>query len=498
MSGITKFIAKNWLLLTILTVGLFLRAYKPLSWFMYSHDQDLAGWMVKDILVNKHLRLVGQETSSQGVFIGPLFYYLQIPFYLLTGMDPAGPLVLGIILGVFAIYSFYFVFSKIFNQKIGLISSIIYAISYFVVSIDRDLVPTMPAMLWSVWYLYSLWLILKGRSRAYILVGILAALIWNFHLALIIILPLVFVAQIISKKRLSLGNVFIGLLIFVIIFSPFLVFETRHSFQQTKAIFSSLTTSKNYVPGTSKGFAKIDRIFQLVRKNTSALFWGSKAPIPVSWTLYFFTIVFVLLVYKKIIPFNIGVIFILWQVIYIMFFSVNSLNPSEYYFNGMNVIWIAILSVAIGYLVGNKKKKYQKLAIAITILFVGINLFSFFTRGTNKSGYLERKEIVNYINEDARKYGYPCVAVSYITDPGYKLGYRYLFWLKGMHVNQPISGSPVYTIVFPHSKVDRIDRSFGALGLIFPDYKRYKKDEVEKSCSGENSNLTDPMFGYTE
>jgi len=89
------------------------------------------------------------------------------------------------------------------------------------------------------------------------------------------------------------------------------------------------------------------------------------------------------------------------------------------------------------------------------------------------------------------------VSVSFITNPGYELGYRYIFYLNNLHVNQPSSGSPVYTIVFPHTKVDRIDKSFGALGLILPDYEKYTEKEVNESCSGSNENLTDPMFGFT-
>src|SRR5579859_2808482 len=106
-------IRKNWILILILIVGLFLRAYHPLQLFQYGQDNDLAGWFVRDILLNHHLRLIGQETSSHGIFIGPYFYYLQIPFYLLTHLDPSGALLLPIILGVFAIFSIYFVLEEI-------------------------------------------------------------------------------------------------------------------------------------------------------------------------------------------------------------------------------------------------------------------------------------------------------------------------------------------------------------------------------------------------
>src|SRR5436853_1059494 len=117
------------MIFVILIVGFFLRIYHALALFMYSHDQDLAGWMIKDIVVNHHLRLIGQETTSHGVFIGPLFYYLQIPFYYLTHMDPAGALLLVVILGTFTIWSTYFVVTRIYNKQVGLIAAAIYAIS---------------------------------------------------------------------------------------------------------------------------------------------------------------------------------------------------------------------------------------------------------------------------------------------------------------------------------------------------------------------------------
>lgn len=113
-------VKRNWIMLLILTIGAFLRAYKPLELFMYGHDEDLAGWIVKDILVNHHLRLIGQQTSSLGIFIGPYFYYLQIPFYLLTKMDPSGVLLLPFLLGIFTIFSFYYVFSKMFGKNGGI------------------------------------------------------------------------------------------------------------------------------------------------------------------------------------------------------------------------------------------------------------------------------------------------------------------------------------------------------------------------------------------
>jgi len=67
-----------------------------------------------------------------------------------------------------------------------------------------------------------------------------------------------------------------------------------------------------------------------------------------------------------------------------------------------------------------------------------------------------------------------------------------------MQVINPDSGAPVYTIVFPLKPIFVTDVNKGAIGLIYPSHKSYTKEGVEESCSGENSNLTDPLFGFTK
>jgi 4-amino-4-deoxy-L-arabinose transferase-like glycosyltransferase len=484
-------------ILLILTLALFLRVYKPAELFNYAHDNDLASWIIKDILVNHHLRLIGQQTSVTGVFIGALFYYLQIPFYLLGHMDPFYVVYLTAFLGTICVYSFYFVFTKMFSKKVGLIGAAICAVSQSIVLSDREVVPTMPVLLWTVWYFYDLYLIYKGRQKSgFILFGVLVALVWHLNIALYIIAPLVPLAWILSREKLQWKHFFLGMGLLVVLSSPLIIFEAKHNFQQTKAVVASLTTNRNLIPKTATGWAKLDRVMQLVYKNTSYIFFPSLPQVPVRLALFLLVGTFLLLVVTKKIARGLAFMMLLWQLLYIGFFTVNSLNISEYYLGGMNVIWIAIVSIAFGYLLEKKVLKIIGTLTIVAYCFWNINLV-LSTRG-NQMGFIQRKAIVEYIKEDAERHGYPCIAISYITNPGYNLGYRYLFYLNNMHVNDPPSGSPVYTIVFPLSLVNSFDKRFGALGLILPDYKNYNQKDVDKSCQGENANLTDPMFSYTE
>jgi 4-amino-4-deoxy-L-arabinose transferase-like glycosyltransferase len=477
-----------------LTVGFFLRLYRLAELFNYNHDQDLAGWIIKDVLVNHHFRLIGQLTSTAGVFIGPLFYYLLIPFYLVFKMDPIGGTYLMTILGVVAVWSCYFVFSRIFNTKVGLISALIYAVSPYTIFNDREVVPTMPLMLWSIWFFYSAHLVIKGdQKRGFLIAAVLIALIWHINFGLVVLLPIYLIALLISKKKINVKALLISAVLLIILSTPLLFFETRHSFSQTKAVISSMVKNQGDV---LVGGGKVAKVFDVFIKDVADLLWGYPAGIPRPLAFWIVLSASLFIYVRGKIKNEDFYIMVLWLLFTAAFFTLYSKPISEYYLNSITIVWIALCALIINYLLEDKKLKF--LGYLLSILFVALSLYRFLSYPINRSGYIERREVVKYIKTDAKKHEYPCVAVSYITNPGYELGYRYFFWMEQMHVNSASSGSPVYTIVFPLSKVVGVDEIFGALGVINPDYSKYNKKVVEKSCGGANSNLTDPMFGYVE
>lgn len=478
----------NWILVAIVVLGICVRIFKFQELFYYAHDQDLIGWFVRDVLENHHLRLIGQETSQHGVFIGALFYYLTIPFYLLFRMDPIGGVFLSLIIAVSAIVSIYFVLRKIWGKNVGYIGSFIYAFSFTISFTDREVVPTTPAMLWSVWMLWAIHLVKLGNQKyGFLLAAVLTGFIWHINMALALTAPLIILALIFSRKRIQVKFALLAVVLGVIVNIPFILFEIKSGFSQLQSMFGSVETTQEF-----NFMANLDRTMQLAYKNADALFTNS-ARLTTLWVLM---VTAGVLCFKKILSRSWLVIFVAWIGIFILFFSRNQINISEYYLNGFNIVWIAIVSIGVAALWSNKKTKF--LAILMIAAFAIFQLNRFGSITINKSGYVERKQIVNFIARDAKENGYPCVSVSYVVSPGRDLGYRYLFFLEGLHVNQPKSGAPVYTIVYPHTLVNRMDKTFGDLGLVLPDYSRYNKEDIEVSCSGENANLTDPMFGFTK
>lgn len=449
-------------LIIIFVLGLFMRTYQLVARYGYGHDGDLASWIIKDVVVDKHPRLVGQLTSAPGIYIGPLFYYALIPFYLLTKMDPVGGLGLSVVISAASLFSLYYVINKLHGRKMAIMTFLFYAGSYLLAITDRGVVPTTPVVLWSVWFYYAV-----SVGNLY-LSAFLFGLIWHIHLALGLLAPLVF------SRKYPLKTWLIAGLIFIFTSSPLILFEVKHGFIQTRSLVIGFI-----IPGARPDyFDKLHKVILYSARNINNIVGLNN-----NYLLPAILLMSLLLHPRR-------RLFAGWILLYVIFFTLHPIILSEYYLNGLNILWL----VAMGLIVA----RLPRLPAAILLAgFLGLNLFLFLSSGGDGNGYVERKNLVNYIAADAQKQSFPCIAVSYMTNPGYDLGYRYFFWLKNLHVNHPSSGSPVYTIVFPHTRAGRLDATFGGLGVVLPDQNRYFPDEIKKSCSGANSNLTDPMFGFT-
>jgi len=475
----------------IFLIGIFLRFYQIKARFLYGHDNDLIAWIVKDIVVDGHLRLIGQETSTQGIFIGALYYYLQIPFFWLLNMDPIAEVVASSLIGLFGIFSSYFVFKRIFGETSAIIASLLISVSYFVVSNDREAVPTTPVLIWTIWFFYSLYKIKEDRLNGFILAGILVSLIWHLNVTLILLAPLWIWAFLYSEKKEYFKKIIVFILTFVTTSLPLFVFETRHGFMQTGSFIASLTTKQGDI---ISGGDKLRRVIFLVAKNVKA--WSLTSEVGGSVYIFLLMIAGIyiyLLISKKINKF-LGLAVCYWLVVYIVFFASYSKIVSEYYLNGLFFVVLLGLVLFIACLF-EKGQKYKISAQVLVAFFCIVNINAFLTKNINHSGYVEKNNLIDFINYDMSSNGFGCAGISYITDPGYELGYRYFFWKKQIVTKHPSFEVPVYSIVFPINKVDRVDYTFGSLGLILPE-ERWKSGNMKPDCSGGNTNLTDTMFGF--
>lgn len=479
----------------ILLIGLFFRTFEIVERFEFAHDGDLYSWIVKDIVVDHHYRLIGQLTSAPGIFIGGLFYYLLIPFFLITKMDPIGVNIFAIILGLVTTVSYYFVFAKLFNVKAGLIAAFLYASLLTIVNNDRWIVPTITVNLWVVWYFYTIIKIARGNYKLLPLLGILIGLIWHIHIALLPVLITIPIAIFLARKLPNIRQTIISFLAFILTSLPFILFEIRHGFSQTQSLISNFTAISN---GPS-GLNKLLIVLKMVSKNIGTLFLEPQS-FGQSFNILFVVLILAsgfLLAQKQLLGKKDLVIFLAWIAGVISFFGFSRSPISEYYFYNLYVIFISLASLLFYYLY--KLNRLSKIFVIAVLLIIPIkNAYFTITQNYYNKGYLEKKSVVSFIKEDAQIRGFSCIGISYITTPGENVGFRYLFYLEGMHLVHPSNDIPVYNIVIPDElSLNEVKQRFGHIGVI-PPTKIPTKEIMAKSCQIPNTNLTDSMFGYVE
>lgn len=484
------------LLALILFLALFFRAYKLLERMDFGHDADLFSWIVKDIVVNGHHRLIGQEISAPGIFLGSLFYYLLVPFFLLFNMDPVAAIVPVTAIGMLTVLSYYIVFSKLFNPTVGLIASFLYAVLISsAVWFDRRLAPSTPTNLWTVWYFFTVVMLSRGKFWVLPILGVLIGLIWHIHIALIpalFAIPFVFL---VSKKLPNFSQVIKFAVALSITSLPLIVFELKHNFQQTINLFQNFITERE----GATGLYKAQIVLEMISKNINNLFFAPQS-LKITNNIFFPLIILlfsILLIKKKLIALGEIIPLFAWVLGVILFFSISSSPISEYYFYNIEIIFLSFVSLLLYYLF--KSSNFGKvLILGLLSILAFKNIYSLIFDNPYHKGYLEKKAVVDYIINDTKSKNFPCFSINYITSFGENVGFRYFFFLKNVHIAVAGRGSPVYSIVIPDEyALKEIEAKFGHIGVITPK-EIPSKQLMDEACSGQNTNLTDPMFGYVE
>lgn len=463
------------ILFLIVVLCVFMRIWRYEDFYGFGHDQDLFSWIAKDIVVDKHIRLIGQETSINGVFIGPIFYYLISLLFLFFNMDPRIANMVIVIVSLFTALSFYYVISKFFGKTAGFITSFLYSSSLGMALFDRWVVPTQPTLLWSIWYLYVLLSFLKGNFKVLPVLAILIGLIWHIHIAfmpLLLLLPLTIYLKrkAISKSNfhLQFKNILLSLVIFFLLTLPFLVFEVRHNFQQTRALFHAASEER----GDVKGSARVVKIANATAVTLTGAFWynDKQQNLPqeifvVPLLILFF---FIFLARKRIFDKEQVSIMAVWIGIVLMGQFISKRQISEYYLTNLSVIAYLTLALFIAYLYIFKKLRLPIILLLLSYAF--FNIFSLLNLPKSYDNYGDRKRLIEYIKQDVLTHNYPCIGVNFISDPGVGVGFRYLFWLNKIPIIKPVTGIPVYNIAIPWIYASPKELSFrqGYFGVIIP------------------------------
>ena len=261
MRRIKDILTKNWLIILIIIVGVFLRFFRLEEFATFLSDQGRDAIIIKRIVTGEHLPAIGAPTSIGQVYLGPFYYYFIAPWLLLFNFNPLG-LAFGVAFfsSLFLLIN-YLVIKKIFNEKTALFSSFLLALSYVLIDLSRfswnpNLLP-----LFSFLTIYFLYQSLKTNKWYYFcLTGAFLSFSIQLHyLALSLGLPISIILLIYFLKNFknfkkNIINYSLFIINFSFLISPLVIFDLRHNFLNYKNLISLLQTSSTQKPNLLQNF----------------------------------------------------------------------------------------------------------------------------------------------------------------------------------------------------------------------------------------------------
>src|SRR3989338_7883218 len=252
MRRILNIVTNNWLFITIVLVGIFLRFYKLEGFVTFLGDQGRDAIIVKRIITLEHFPAIGPPTSVGQVYLGPFYYYFIAPWLLLSNFNPIGLAVGVAFFSSLYLLINYLIVKELFDKKIALISTILLSFSSVLIDFSRfswnpNLLPlftlltiyfVIKSLRTNKWYYFAL----SGTFLSFAIVLHYLALFLIPPIAILYLLSLRFLKQLISQSL----NVLISASAFLFFSFPLIIFDLRHNFLNSKlflALFQSSGTS---------------------------------------------------------------------------------------------------------------------------------------------------------------------------------------------------------------------------------------------------------------
>ncbi|MCX6816760.1 MAG: glycosyltransferase family 39 protein [Candidatus Beckwithbacteria bacterium] len=240
------FVKKNSILIFLLSIGFLLRIWNLHLNLHFGYDQGRDALVVESIIKNHKPVLIGPTTGIEGVFLGPFFYYLILPFYFLGQGNPVWPATEMVLLGTLSIYLIYLLGKDLFGKKVGLLAAALLCFSSQGIYFSRMLSNPSPLMFISLLMFWLAYKIKQDNKKYFPLLGLVMGLSLQTQLANAFFLTLaIFLYLLPSWKKIGLINLFLGLGLFLSTFFPQLLFNFRHEHLLSKSLLGNFISDVN-------------------------------------------------------------------------------------------------------------------------------------------------------------------------------------------------------------------------------------------------------------
>lgn len=253
---------------TSLFVSILLASWYAIHNTLHFHTDIARDFLLmEDMVVIRKPSLIGPRSGGiPGVFHGPLWLYMNLPVFFLSGGNPVATAWFWVALTALSIGMVYLITKKLANSRSAFAATAIYA--FAIAGSAANFINPFGAVLLSPLFFY-LFIRYRTTGRTLFLLSALftLGLIVQFQMAwgvpvLVLAFPLIIQTILKYRKPLHLAS----FAILGIPLSTFLVFDLRHQFLQTNSVI-------NYLKGTN-GDKLTMTFWQLFQSRMEGMFGG--------------------------------------------------------------------------------------------------------------------------------------------------------------------------------------------------------------------------------
>lgn len=357
---------KKWLVVFIILTGVFIRFWSVTQNFHFMMDEERDALIFARVFKEGHIPLIGGSIPG-GLYVGPIYTWISAILLFLFKFDYSR---LGYVAAFVSSVSLIFLYAavkKLFNEKTAIYSLIIYSFSFLIVQFNKRYWPPTFAPSFLIFILYAISIYREKRflSLSVISLCLIIGVQSDPSNVAIFLAVLLFFAV---KEKINSLVVFGAV---VISHAPLFIFELRHNFFLTQAIFKFFKPHAGGVNNHALNIAALlteisrifSRIFYVAAPRDIAIQFPPEPPllairnqIPVSLLIIFgtlFTAGIILLFKSKYQGKNFVLIFITIVIVGISIFN--------YFFPGYTYEWFFTVSLPV-------------MAIIASVLLARLNL----------------------------------------------------------------------------------------------------------------------------
>lgn len=219
------------LILTYATAIRFLRV----EYSIFLRDQFLHWTTALKIVEMAELPLVG-PTAAIG-YLGPLYYYLlSVPAYFSKAPEAGGAWVA--VFNIASVYLCYLLGREAFNEKVGLVASILYAASPHAVFSSTYIWNPNMLPLFTLTLMYSAVKVSRGHSKFLILLISSLAFLIQLHLTAVAFIPFLGIWMLLTRPKILLRFLALGTLVGALLVSPYLYHQALNQLSDLRSMWA--------------------------------------------------------------------------------------------------------------------------------------------------------------------------------------------------------------------------------------------------------------------